>query len=202
MIAVQRITALFDNHQPTLVTDPSLKRAEVALVLNPAIDREDPNILFIQRAEHKDDPWSGQMAFPGGRREPEDALDGAAARRETFEEIGLALSASQLVGRLDDMRGRHGGRSADLVISCFVFIVESVSALRPNHEVSDVVSLPISRLLDPSLRTTVRYDAAAGLEFPGVFLDPDDPRVVWGLTYRFLTGFFSLFDQHLPAMPQ
>ncbi len=88
------------------------------------------------------------------------------------------------------------------MISCFVFIAESVSALRPNHEVSDVVSLPISRLLDPSLRTTVRYDAAGGLEFPGVFLDPDDPRVIWGLTYRFLTGFFSLFDQHLPAMPQ
>ena len=62
MIAVQRIKALFDNHRPTLVTDPSLKRAEVALVLTPAIDREDPNILFIQRAEHKDDPWSGQMA--------------------------------------------------------------------------------------------------------------------------------------------
>ncbi len=66
MIAVQRIKALFDNHRPTLVTDPSLKRAEVALVLNPATDREDPNILFIQRAEHKDDPWSGQMAFPAG----------------------------------------------------------------------------------------------------------------------------------------
>ncbi len=170
MIAVQRITALFDNHRPTLVTDPSLKRAEVALVLNPATDREDPKSSFSFSAPSiRMIPGRAKWRFQAGAASPEDALDGAAARRETFEEIGLALSASQLVGRLDDMRGRHGGRSADLVISCFVFIAESVSALRPNHEVSDVVSLPISRLLDPSLRTTVRYDAAGGLEFPGVF---------------------------------
>ncbi|MGA1456612.1 MAG: NUDIX hydrolase [Arenicellales bacterium] len=202
MIPAQRIRSFFDLHTPALVSEPSLKRAEVALVLNLASDQEDPDILFIQRAEHKDDPWSGQMAFPGGRREPQDQWDGAAACRETHEEIGLELSPSQMVGRLDDMRGRHGGRSADLVISCFVFMADEVRAFRPNHEVSDVVSLPLSRLLDPTLRTTVRYDAAGDLAFPGVLLDSEDPRVIWGLTYRFLTNFFSHFGLHLPAMPR
>ena len=199
MIPASQIRHFFDRHQPTLVDDPSLRRAEVALVLETGAGGDDPRILFIQRAEHADDPWSGQMAFPGGRRENTDTLDGGAAQRETYEEIGLALSPAQLIGRLDDLRGRHGGRSANLVISCFVFLIDNISALTPNYEVADIVQLPISRLLDPKLQTKVRYEAAEGLDFPGIFLGHQDERVIWGLTYRFLRNFFSLFDHHLPS---
>ena len=192
MIPEKAIRGFFKSHQPSIDDSDLPRRAEVALVLDVSLDNNNPNILFIQRAECEKDPWSGQMAFPGGRRETIDLVDGAAARRETAEEIGLELGTAQLIGRLNDMRGRHGGRSADLMISCFVFVTDQNERLALNHEVADVMHLPISQLLDPSLRTSVRYDAAGAIDFPGIFLSAKDERIIWGLTYRFLTDFFFL----------
>ena len=198
MISVSEILNRFQEHQPDLDRQSSARQAEVALVLNRNAGEHDPSIVFIQRAMSPDDPWSGQMAFPGGRREHSDLEAGDAACRETCEEIGLKLHPVESVGRLGDLRGRHGGRSADLVISCFVYLVDATPVLRPNHEVSEVVQIPLSRLLDPKLRTSVQYEAAGGTLFPGIFLSEEDERVIWGLTYRFLTQFFSLFGHPLP----
>ena len=139
MIPEKAIRGFFKSHHPFIDDSDLPRRAEVALVLDVSLDNNDPNILFIQRAECEKDPWSGQMAFPGGRRETTDLVDGDAARRETAEEIGLELGAAQLIGRLNDMRGRHGGRSADLMISCFVFVTDQIEQLALNHEVADVM---------------------------------------------------------------
>jgi len=199
VIPIQEIIGCLDSHRPALVDKPPMHQAEVALVLDGTRTTDDPQIIFIQRSICVDDPWSGQMAFPGGRREESDSQAGDAARRETLEEIGLELGQHQLVGRLGDLRGRHGGRSRDLLISCFVFTTPGVPPLTPNHEVSQVVSVPLSRLLDPSLQTRVQYEAVSDQGFPGIFLDKQDERVIWGLTYRFLRQFFSLLGCHLPA---
>jgi len=199
VIQVGEILDRLQEHRPQLVRQSSPRRAEVALVLDASATDHDPNIIFIQRSMSPDDPWSGQMAFPGGRREDNDVKPGDAACRETHEEIGLDLCPEHLAGRLGDLRGRHGGRSADLVISCFVFSINEIPTLEPNHEVSEIVRIPLSRLLEPHLQTSVRYDAAGGARFPGIFLDKDDERVIWGLTYRFLRQLFSLLGHQLPA---
>lgn len=198
MISVGEILNRLEGHQPEIDPRASPRRAEVALVLDGSAADHDPSIIFIQRSPSPDDPWSGQMAFPGGRREDSDLEAGDAARRETREEIGLELRPAQPVGRLGDLQGRHGGRSADLVISCFVYAVDTVPALKPNHEVSEIVQIPLSRLLDPDLWTSVRYEAAGDKMFPGIFLAQDDARVIWGLTYRFLMQFFSRLGHPLP----
>ncbi len=198
MISVGEILNRLQGHQPVIDQGPSPSRAEVALVLDGSVADYDPSIIFIQRSPSPDDPWSGQMAFPGGRREDGDLQAGDAACRETCEEIGLELRPAQPVARLGDLRGRQGGRSPDLVISCFVYAVDLVPALEPNHEVSEIVQIPLSRLLDPDLRTSVRYEAAGNRLFPGIFLAQDDARVIWGLTYRFLTQFFSRLGYPLP----
>ena len=58
------------------------------------VQQGDPEILFIRRAARRGDRWTGHVAFPGGKRDPDDASDRAAAERETLEEVGLDLSTS------------------------------------------------------------------------------------------------------------
>ena len=56
-----------------------------------------PEILFIKRANRVGDKWTGHVAFPGGRRDPEDDSDLAAAIRETQEEVGIALTPANAI---------------------------------------------------------------------------------------------------------
>src|SRR5690606_40751986 len=80
-----------------------------------------PSVLFILRRPPRAtlfpyptlfrSPWSGQIALPGGRRDPCDSDEQAVAVRETREEIGVELPAAHCVGRLDDLEGRRGGTS-------------------------------------------------------------------------------------------
>lgn len=57
----------------------------------------DPEVLFIKRAARKGDRWTSHVALPGGRRDPEDADDQAAAIRETIEEVGIDLSPDNAI---------------------------------------------------------------------------------------------------------
>ncbi len=82
-----------------------MKRSAVAMVLK-LIDGE-LHILMIKRAEREGDPWSGHMAFPGGRMDPGDANGFSVAVRETEEEVGLTLGSEDLcIGRLSEINAR------------------------------------------------------------------------------------------------
>jgi 8-oxo-dGTP pyrophosphatase MutT (NUDIX family) len=61
------------------------------------VQHGDPEVLFIKRAARKGDKWDGHVAFPGGRRDPPDADDRAAAVREAWEEVGIDLSEHQAI---------------------------------------------------------------------------------------------------------
>lgn len=56
------------------------------------VQHGDPEVLFIKRAHRPGDRWTSHVALPGGRRDPEDESDRAAAVRETFEEVGISLN--------------------------------------------------------------------------------------------------------------
>lgn len=160
-------------------------QAAVALVVR----REPtPAFLLVRRAQSARDPWSGQMALPGGRRDPEDADLRETAVRETREEVGLNLNRSGvLVGRLPDLKPTSRAIPR-LVIASFVFLLsEGSDAYVASTEIAAVYWVPVADLSAPGARSVVAVETPAGQrEFP-CYRVAGQP--VWGLTYRILRRF-------------
>ena len=97
----------------------SADEAAVALVF--AGRDGDLRLCFIRRATHPRDPWSGQMALPGGRATPADASLCAAAVRETHEEVGLSLARARYLGALPPIALVRHGRPTTGSVAPFVF---------------------------------------------------------------------------------
>lgn len=177
-------------------------RAAVAAVFRPLRpDRRtsggpghvDAELLFIQRASRESDPWSGQMAFPGGRKDPTDPTPQATAMRETDEEVGLDLSPARYLGSLSEL---DGGRATNrrVIVSAHAYWLDGPRPdLTPNHEVADTVWVPLRDLGDSDRYIDYHY-AMAGALFPGIQLDHRH-QVIWGLTLRFLGDLFDRLDR-------
>ena len=105
--AIQKLRAALESRRAvTVAAEEGVRRAAVALIFR-AGERGSPELLFIKRAEYPGDPWSGQIAFPGGREEASDTSLAETAIRETREETGIDLVRDgQIIGTLDDLRPR------------------------------------------------------------------------------------------------
>jgi len=146
-----------------------------------------PDILLIKRAQRDDDPWSGQMAFPGGRRESGDRDLNETACRETLEETGIALRNKDVIGQLDDIRPLGPGLPR-LVVRPFVFLLPSMPAVFANAEVDLHLWVRFSEL--PEVASFSEMSVAdMKIEVPAFLVGP---HVVWGLTERILNSFIEL----------
>ncbi|MCS6797871.1 MAG: CoA pyrophosphatase [Myxococcota bacterium] len=146
-----------------------------------------PEVLLIRRAHVVGDPWSGQMAFPGGRREPDDPDLLTTVLRETREEVGLDLAHdAELLGRLDDTPTHRPG----LVVTPYVFALARSVTVRPSpREVAEALWQPLAPLAAGHRDTTYRYvDPRGSFDLPAFDLEG---RIVWGLTYRMLGLLFE-----------
>ena len=151
-----------------------------------------PALCFIKRSERPDDPWSGQMAFPGGRVAHADANARAAGVRETAEEVGLDLLRCRYLGALPCMPITRRGRPHLGWLQPFVYLCSpDLPVLRPQpSEVAAAMWIPIEHLTDPDHRTSVEIaDGTRRLVFPGVAYGG---AVIWGLTYRVLGSLLDL----------
>jgi 8-oxo-dGTP pyrophosphatase MutT (NUDIX family) len=169
----------------------------VAVVL--AARASELDVLLMTRVERAGDRWSGQVSLPGGHRGADDADLLATALRETREETGVDLrAAGRLLGSLPRVQARARGRTLELWITPFVFLVTAAVPVRHGPEASEVFWLPLSR-------------AARGA-FDSGMPHPDDPlaaplpcwrydgRTIWGLTYGMLQS-LALRLRLVPAEP-
>lgn len=170
---------------PAQITDPGARQAAVALVLTPQSD--DLKALLIRRADRTDDPWSGHVALPGGRRDPEDSDLFVTAVRETLEETGVRLSSADQLGQGDDLAPRTPVLPS-IIIRPFVFGIEKTPEVRPSPEVAYHLWVPLRRLKEAATRATVDIQGLA-TDVPAFVLGRD---IVWGLTERILKPVIDL----------
>jgi 8-oxo-dGTP pyrophosphatase MutT (NUDIX family) len=153
-----------------------------AAVLCPVVDRGgELRVILTRRADHLH-AHAGQVAFPGGKRDPSDASLADAALREAEEEIGLPRAMVRLLGEID---GHETGTG--FAITPFVGLVDSAFVARPDPgEVAEVFEPPLAFLMDPANRMRETH------EWKGVarqfYAIPWEGRYIWGATARMLVG--------------
>jgi 8-oxo-dGTP pyrophosphatase MutT (NUDIX family) len=144
-------------------------------------------VLLIRRAERSDDPWSGHMAFPGGRRDPGDPGLLATATRETLEETGIPLPSESLLAELDDVRP-HTPALPPIVIRPFVFGLQQLPPVAPSGEVAGHLWVPLDDLAAATTDEEILIFGAPR-RVHGYRIGSD---LVWGLTERIVTPLLEL----------
>ena len=189
MKTLQEARIKLRDYRPTKIpVEPGMIPAAVAVILHDGDDGLEA--LFIRRAVRAGDTWSGQIAFPGGRRDPGDADLLATAIRETGEEVGVDLSSAERLGVLDDLYPRTPVLPP-VVVRPFVFALTARPTIVVSSEVQDAFWVSFRALQAPGVAGTVTVD------HPGI------PRrvlpaytlgnhTIWGMSERILTPLISL----------
>lgn len=199
MVTVESIREALSGHVP--LTTPfraSPDRAAVALVLAGA--NGNLQLCFIRRVAKPADPWSGHMAFPGGRASAGDLSARAVAEREAHEEVGLILREDHLIGPLSELPVRLGGVETSMVLSPFAYYAgQAIPALTPNNdEVAEAYWVSLADLWNPRNGTHLRVQrGGASMVFPAIRFRE---HLIWGLTLRVLTLFSDLLGLPLPHL--
>jgi 8-oxo-dGTP pyrophosphatase MutT (NUDIX family) len=169
---------------PVLWERASVAATKPAAVLVPIVDRSEPTVLLTLRtadlASH-----AGQIAFPGGRIEPDDASPVAAAMREAREEIGLASALIEPIGYLDLYLTFSGFR-----------ILPTVARVKPDFsltispaEVVETFEVPLAFLMTPANHQRKTRD------WKGIARDyyaiPFGDRYIWGITAGILRNLYE-----------
>jgi 8-oxo-dGTP pyrophosphatase MutT (NUDIX family) len=187
-----RICSALDSHSPVAAEEEEgVRRAAVAMIFRLG-ESNLLELLFIKRAEYEGDPWSGQIAFPGGRAEEGDATLAETAIRETREETGIDLaSEGVIVGRLDDLRPRTV-RLPAIMVRPFVAVLNRSQPLVLSPEVALSFWLPFASLTGAEAWHE-DIVSARGIQINArVFRH--EQHVIWGMTERILAQLLALLD--------
>ena len=174
-------SSVFPSFPSILPFVPNKKHSSVAITIDPT-----EHLLMIQRASREGDPWSGHMAFPGGKYESQDGSLLETARRECKEEVGFdPKEHGKSLGALERI---HHPR---ICVDAIVYLLNRRPNIIPNEEVADVFWIPIQELQDKDFHAT--YDYRVGeksIEMPAIVL-PQIPVPIWGFSLRFIHDLLS-----------
>jgi 8-oxo-dGTP pyrophosphatase MutT (NUDIX family) len=189
---MQKLRAVLEARQAVPVErEPGVREAAVALIIRAGHDGS-PELLFIKRAEYPGDPWSGQIAFPGGREESGDASLMETAIRETREETGIDLAREgKIIGVLDDFSPRTV-RLPAIIVRPYVALLDCQRPLDLSAEVALAFWIPFGALAQPqSWREDTVF--ASGIQLNARVFRHDD-HVIWGMTERILAQLLALLS--------
>jgi len=159
--------------------------AAVAILLKP--NSQDLNVLFVKRAENPGDPWSGQIALPGGKRNSKDKSLKDTVLREVLEETGInLLEECMFLGVTATLRSRL---NPEIRVLPFVFLLQHEPIVRLNiNELERYYWIPVKELIVNE--SVVRLKAG----IRPAFIVGD--LKIWGLTYRILKVFFNALSMN------
>jgi 8-oxo-dGTP pyrophosphatase MutT (NUDIX family) len=180
MEILQALKRKLDADEPSA---GQLRRASVAVTLK---DPESPSMLLIKRADRVGDPWSGQVAFPGGKAQEGDSTLKDTAIRETREEVGIDLGQdAKFLGYFAPFRTHTG----TLDVFPAVFLLKKNVEMRPNEEVSSYRWVKLGKLSAGQARSSYRVNAGGQTrELPALIVEG---YAVWGLTHRIISSLLS-----------
>lgn len=153
--------------------------AAVALLLVPDSVLE---ILLVERVHSPKDPWSGQMAFPGGKRSPHDKTLKDTLVREVAEEVGITVRDHQVLGALQPFISPP--RPDMKILPFVVYLDEKPHVILNNKELQSFVWVSVTRLPECRGRAQTPFG-----EFPAYTVGE---YIIWGLTFRILSHFLTL----------
>ena len=160
--------------------------AAVALLLKQETNKF--KVFLVRRVKTPTDPWSGHMALPGGKRDAKDQNLKQTVIRETLEETNIALfDRCRFLGVILPMRST---KKPEMTILPFVLLLEHEPLIKLNEELERYVWVSLEKLAQK--RGTVKFSFG---EYPAFLMEN---YVIWGLTYRILKRFFTLWKKTLP----
>lgn len=162
-----------------------------ASVLVPIVMREQPMVLLTQRTAHLS-THSGQIAFPGGKADADDANAAATALREAQEEVGLEPHFVTVLGNLSEYK-----TGSAFIITPVVALVDPGFTITPNHdEVDAVFEVPLQFLMNPAnhRRHAFEADGIRREWFSMPYQDQETQRFIWGATAGMLRNFYRFLS--------
>jgi 8-oxo-dGTP pyrophosphatase MutT (NUDIX family) len=193
-ITLKAVRQALSRRSKSQVSDPSLAPAGVLVLLYP---KNGEYCVILNRRSDEVEHHKGEISFPGGRREPQDATLRDTALRETCEEMGVRPEHVELLGELDDRP-----TSSSFVITPYVGAIEYPYEFIPSRqEVAQVLEVPLSALMDDgSLRDDARLIDGRLVHFPTYVYEG---QVIFGATAGVLKGLLELLDGvPLDGVPQ
>ncbi len=164
--------------------------APAAVLVPVVVQPGEPDRLLFTERRHDLSTHAGQIAFPGGKQDAEDADAAACAVRETSEELGIEPAAVEVLGLLDDVP-----TPTRFVITPVVARVRGPLEMLPNPaEVASVFAAELGALADPA-----RYTANGTRTFLGVTYEMHEyrwePHRIWGATARIVHQLMALLHE-------
>jgi 8-oxo-dGTP pyrophosphatase MutT (NUDIX family) len=182
----EKIRGILAGREKTCIQDDRLKRAAVLI---PVFKKDGAYHLLFTRRTDRVEHHKGQISFPGGRQDPEDADLLATALREAEEEMGLRKEDVRILGELDDIC-----TVSDFCVAPFVGLIPYPYPFRPNpHEIEEMIEVPLASLLDPA-RSRREFREHGGLTWPVYFYE-HGRHTIWGATASILKQLLDLLPE-------